>query len=858
MVRSYQRRLVATLLFGLSVAGCGGNNDGATPSSHTGSTSTAHAVAASGASAPKAAASEQIAVTPPTMGWSSWNSLAENVGFDTIKAQADGLVALNKNIASGNKYRYVNIDEGWWTSRKRDANGNFIINVDMNGNPTTQWPGGIKAIADYIHGKGLKAGIYIDAGPRGCGNTDGVHFVGSDFAHYDHDFLQFAQWDFDFVKVDWCGGSAAGFDPQQAYTAISAAIQKASVQTGKLLVLNMCDWGTIGKSGYPDANMGPWDWGAGIATSWRTTGDIYGPGSGAPRFGQMLGNFNGNDHPEGQHTGYYNDPDMMVAGMGMTAANDQAHVSLWAIAGAPMVLGNDLSSAPSGATMALLTNPEVIAIDQDMLGLQGLKVAESGKQQVWAKLLAGSGQRAVLLFNNGPTDSAMSFTWQQLGLAPGGAAAIRDVWAHQDLGSATGSYTAARVPAGGVLMLKLSGTDPAPAPVSSSPGALSGGAAYAPCALCVDGQKVSALGAVTFNNVISQTVGGFVQIAYQNSGATALKARLTVNGANPTTLAFPPTNRLPGTITVYLGLRLGQNSVLLSKLDDATAAPDISALAVVAGPVKLPPPPPLAYEAEAAGNTLGGGARIADCQACSGRKHVGFIGNGDAGSNGTLTIKGIAAPGDGAYSVTLSYVNGDAAPRDAQLSFNGAAPITLAFPPSGGWGTVATLTVTGQFKQGGANTLTISNPSGWAPDIDGIGAPFKPYTEAEAGNNTLGGGARISACSACSGGKVVGYIGNGDGSTKGTLTLNGLAAPADGGYRVTLSYVNGDATPRNAQLSFNGAAPTTVAFAPTGGWGTVSTVTVTGQLKQGGANTLTLSNPSGWAPDIDGMSAPFK
>lgn len=686
-------------------------------------TGTSTTSAGSGTATTSPTALRQIAVNPPPMGWSSWNSLEENVSFATIKAQADGLAALNANLATGNKYQYVNIDEGWWTSRKRDANGNFILNVDMNGNRTNQWPGGMKVMADYIHGKGLKAGIYIDAGPQGCGNTNGTHFVGSDYAHYDHDFLQFAQWGYDFVKVDWCGGSAAGYDPQQAYTAISQAIRKAYAATGKLLVLNMCDWGTIGKSGYPDAGLGPWDWGAGIATSWRTTGDIYGPGSGVPNFGSVLGNFNGNYHPAGQHTGYYNDPDMMVAGMGMTAANDLAHVNLWAIAGAPMILGNDLSKTLSSDTVSLLTNPELIAIDQDLLGLQGLKVADANGQQVWAKLLAGAGKRAVLLFNNGTAASAMTVTWQQLGLAAGTSATVRDIWAHKDLGTATGSYTVASVPAGGTVMLVLSGTD-LPS-TTYLPGTLSGGATYSDCAACASGKKVTGLGAVTFGNVTSQTAGGYIQVAYLNTGTETVNAQLVANGGNGTTLAFPPTGNAVGTVTVFVNLKSGQNTLTLSSVDGTAASPAITSIAVVAGPVKVPPPPPLAYEAEAAGNTLGGAARVSSCGACSGGQDVGYIGNGDGTSNGTLTINGISVAADGTYSVVIAYVNGDSTPRSAQLGFDGAAPVSVSFPSTGGWGNVSTLTVTGAFKQGSANTLKFSNPTGWAPDIDGIAAPTK-------------------------------------------------------------------------------------------------------------------------------------
>lgn len=826
------RQGISALCFGigLSLYGCGG---GSTDSNSAGQ-STAKVSASAAANTP-AAAMPQIAVTPPPMGWSSWNSLEENVSYNTIKAEADGLAALNANIASGPKYQYVNIDEGWWTSGQRDANGNFIID-------TAQWPGGMQAMAQYIHSKGLKAGIYIDAGPQGCGTrADGSHFVGSDYAHYTHDFLQFAQWGYDFVKVDFCGGSSSSYDPQNAYTAVAAAVQNAYVQTGQLLALNICDWGTIGSnSSYPDYQQGPWAWAPGLALSWRTTGDIYGPNSGVPNFGSVTGNLAGNYHPEAQHTGYYNDPDMMIAGMGMSAVHDQAHVSLWALAGAPLILGNDLAKPVSAATVGLITNPEVIAIDQDPLGVQGLLLAQSGAQQVWSKLLAGAGQRAVVLFNNSAADAPMTVSWSQLGLLPS-SGSVRDVLAQKDLGSYTGSYTAPVVPAGGVVMLKVSGTD-SPA-TSYQPSSLSGGAVYAACASCASGQKVTSLGTVVFNGVASTNAGGFVQIAYINSGAQTLKAKLSVNGGLATTLAFPPSGSNGGvaTVTAYALLQAGQNTITLSSVDSATAAPDISGIAMVAGPLARQPFH-ATYEAEAANNTLSGGAVVANCQPCSGGKDVGYIGNG-----GTLVFNGVAAPSAGTYTVTIGYVNGDSAARSAQVSFNGAAPVTVSFPSTGGWSSTGTVQVTGVF-QNGSNTLAISNPSGWAPDIDGIAMPslaLQARYEAEAVNNSLSGGAVLANCQPCSGGKDVGYIGNG-----GTLTFNGIAAASTGTYAVTIGYVNGDAGPRSAQLSFNGAAPISVSFPSTGGWSSVGTVQATG-IFQTGNNTLTISNPSGWAPDID-------
>ncbi|MEM5382814.1 alpha-galactosidase [Paraburkholderia phymatum] len=510
------------------------------------------------------------------MGWSSWNSLGEGVNHDVIKAQTDGLAALNARIASGHRYKYVNIDEGWWLSGQRDASGNFIVD-------TAQWPGGMQAIARYIHDKGLKAGIYIDAGPRGCGKrADGTHFVGSDPAHYDHDFLQFAQWGFDFIKVDFCGGAAKGYDPEKTYRSIAQSIKRAYAQTSHLLTLSLCDWGTIPTdTSFPDYNEGPWAWGAGVGAMWRTTRDI------TPDFDSVIYNLAGNLHPAGQHTGFYNDPDMMVAGMRMSALHDQAHISLWAISGAPMILGNDLAKPLSPDTARLLTNPEVLAIDQDALGLQGLLVAQSGRLQVWAKLLAGTGQRAVVLFNNSAKAAPMTVTWDSLGLVPSSQATVRDVWARKDLGRFATSYTAPGVPAGGVVMLTISGTDPAP--VMWQPGPLAGGAVSARCPTCASGMKVTGLGTVNFSGMASDARGGFIEIGYVNDSARTVFAHLTMNGQRPTMLAFPPTrgDASMGAITVYVPFQAGRNALALSNADPSTPAPDIGYVATVSGPVPV-------------------------------------------------------------------------------------------------------------------------------------------------------------------------------------------------------------------------------------------------------------------------------
>ncbi|GAA3351254.1 RICIN domain-containing protein [Amorphoplanes nipponensis] len=396
-------------------------------------------VAAPPAVAAPAPAPAVAAVATPPMGWASWNSFAAQINYSVIKAQADAMVSTGLKDAG---YQYVNIDEGWWQGT-RDAAGN--ITVDTN-----EWPGGMKAIADYIHGKGLKAGIYTDAGRDGCGyyyptGRPAAPGSGSE-GHYAQDFLQFSQWGFDFVKVDWCGGSAEGLDARTAYQAISAAIDRAAAQTGRPLVLSVCNWG----------EQSPWTWAPALSTMWRTSQDIIYWGQ-SPSMDRVLGNFDAAQHPAAQSAGHYNDPDMLVVGMpGFTAAQNRTHMGLWAISGAPLLAGNKLTEM-SGDTRSVLTNREVIAVDQDPLGRQGGKVAEAqAGLQVYSKTLSGSGRRAVLLLNRTGSSAPVTARWADLGLT--GPAAVRDLWRAADVGRFDGSYTAT-VPAHEAVLLTVTGTD---------------------------------------------------------------------------------------------------------------------------------------------------------------------------------------------------------------------------------------------------------------------------------------------------------------------------------------------------------------------------------------------------------------
>ncbi|MFD8496716.1 glycoside hydrolase family 27 protein [Amycolatopsis sp. NPDC059657] len=387
-------------------------------------------------------ASAAAPITKPPMGWNSWNSFAGAINATVIKQQADALVSSGMKDAG---YEYVNIDEGWWKG-SRDSSGNIAVD-------TAQWPGGMQAIVDYIHGKGLKAGIYTDAGRDGCGyyyptGHPAYPGTGSE-GHYDQDFLQFSRWGFDYVKVDWCGGSAEGRNARDSYTAISDSIARATAQTGRPMVFSVCEWG----------GQQPWNWAPGISNLWRTSGDIIFWGE-RPNMARVLANFDAAQHASAQSPGHYNDPDMLVAGLnGFSDAQNRTHLSLWAIAGAPLLAGNKLTEM-SAATRAALTNRELIAVDQDALGRQGTKVAEDASGlQVYSKTLSGTGRRAVVLLNRTGSAANITVRWSTLGLT--GSAAVRDVWAAADRGSFATSYTIG-VPAGEAVLLTVAGTDGAP------------------------------------------------------------------------------------------------------------------------------------------------------------------------------------------------------------------------------------------------------------------------------------------------------------------------------------------------------------------------------------------------------------
>ena len=354
-----------------------------------------------------------LARTPP-MGWNTWNKFACNVSERLIRETADAIVASGMRDAG---YRYVVIDDCWQVYR--DTSGTIVADPQ-------RFPGGMKALADYIHSKGLLFGIYTDAGTATCQGRPGTH------DHEEQDARTYAAWGVDYVKEDWC--NARGLTAAVQYRKFHDAL----VATGRPIVLSICEWGS----------NRPWDWAAGTGHLWRTTDDI------SDNWASMLYNYDLSAmHQNVAGPGGWNDPDMLEVGNGgMTDDEYRAHLALWAIAAAPLIAGNDVRTM-SAATRDILTNREVLAVDQDSLGEQGwLAEQPAPGLQVWVKPLK-DGSRAVALLNRTGAEAQMSVDWKAIGLTPG-RATVRDLWAQADRGAFTASYGAA-VPSHAVLMLKV-------------------------------------------------------------------------------------------------------------------------------------------------------------------------------------------------------------------------------------------------------------------------------------------------------------------------------------------------------------------------------------------------------------------
>ncbi|MGK2911586.1 MAG: glycoside hydrolase family 27 protein [Sphingobium sp.] len=357
----------------------------------------------------------KLAATPP-MGWSSWNKFAEHIDDKTVRAMADAMVSSGLRDAG---YTYINIDDGWQGTR--DATGVL--------QPNAKFPD-MKALTAYVHAKGLKIGIYSSQGPRTCAGYEGS------YGHVAQDAKSFADWGFDYLKYDLCSGEwfyADADTVKRSYHEMGAALQA----TGRDMIYSLCEYGRF--------DVGSWGRDVG-GQLWRTTGDITDDYATMAKIGFDK---NGNAAHAGPHG--WNDPDMLEIGNGgMSTDEYRTHMTLWAMSAAPLMMGHDLRDTDA-ATLALLTNRRVIAVDQDARGVQGKAVRKQGMMEVWAKPLA-DGRVALALFNRGADGARMALTAADAGLAS--IAQVEDLWSGATVTALPASYD---VPARGAVMIVVKG-----------------------------------------------------------------------------------------------------------------------------------------------------------------------------------------------------------------------------------------------------------------------------------------------------------------------------------------------------------------------------------------------------------------
>jgi alpha-galactosidase len=362
---------------------------------------------------------QNIALTPP-MGWNSWNKFGCDINEKVVREMADAMASSGMRKLG---YEYIVIDDCWQIARKAD--GTIIVD-------STRFPSGIKALADYVHSKGLKFGLYSCAGRLTCQQRPG----GNGFEVIDAN--TYASWGVDYLKYDWCNNE--GIDPVKAYTDMSTALAKS----GRPIVFSLCEWGT----------NKPWTWAQNVGHLWRTTGDIQDCWDCKRDWGGMgwthildlqvgLEKFAG--------PGHWNDPDMLEVGNGNMTYNEYvAHFSFWCLLASPLMAGNDLRSMDS-QTKTILTNPDAIKINQDKLGIQGSRVFKDGDFDVWTKKLSGD-ETAIIFFNRNDKKNSFNIDWKQLGITKD--CKIFDVWKHSVSGK-TNSTKSLVIPGHSVLFFTL-------------------------------------------------------------------------------------------------------------------------------------------------------------------------------------------------------------------------------------------------------------------------------------------------------------------------------------------------------------------------------------------------------------------
>lgn len=328
---------------------------------------------------------EGLALTPQ-MGWNSWNKFGTGINEQMVKEMADALISTGLKDAG---YNHILLDDGWM-DMERDAQGNLVPHPE-------KFPNGIKVVADYVHSKGLKFGVYNCAGSKTCAGYPGS------LGHEYQDALKYAEWGIDYLKYDWCNTGKR--NAEEAYTTMRDAIYAA----GRPILLSICEWG----------NNAPWEWAKSVGHSWRTTGDIYNCFSCEHDHGgyfswgalNILDMRNQDELRRAAGPDHWNDMDMLEVGNGgLTLDEERTHFALWAILNSPLLLGNDLRNM-SPQTLDILTNKEIIAINQDSLGIQGFKYKKEGTVEIWVKPMVND-EWAICFFNRSEQPTEFTFDWE--------------------------------------------------------------------------------------------------------------------------------------------------------------------------------------------------------------------------------------------------------------------------------------------------------------------------------------------------------------------------------------------------------------------------------------------------------------